>query len=99
MTAPIKTWNAEEIAQLLAEGSDFTFPVPGDSTEAHTVKLLCKDAAGNEIECEVTDFYVTTNILVRYWNNKGLFFGSIGGVLALAAGLIVLLAKKKKKEQ
>ncbi len=99
MTAPLKTWNAEQIAQLLADRADFTFPVSGDSTEAHSVKFLCKDAAGNETVVEVDNFYVTTNILVRYWNNKGLFFGSIGGVLALAAGLIVLLAKKKKKEQ
>ncbi len=98
MTAPIKTWNAEEIAGLLAEGFDFTFAVPGDSTEAHTVRFLCKDAAGNETQVEVTDFYVTTNILVRYWNNKGLFFGTTGGALAIAAGVLVLLAKKKKKQ-
>ncbi len=99
MTAPIKTWNTEQIAQLLAERGDFTFPVPGDSTEAHTVKFLCRDAAGNETELEVTNFYVTTNIMVRYWNNKGLFFGSIGGILAVVAGMFVLLTKKKKKAQ
>ena len=94
MTTPIKTWNAEEIAQILADRSDFTFPVSSDSTEAHTVKFLCRDAAGNESELEITNFYVTTNIMVRYWNNKGLFFGSTGGVLAIALGLIVLLKKK-----
>lgn len=97
MTAPLKTWNAEEIAQLLADRADFTFSVPGDTTEAHTAKFICRDAAGNETEVEVTNFYVTTNILVRYWNNKGLFFGSMGGVLAAVAAVVALLAKKKKK--
>ena len=96
MQTPVRTWNAEEIAQLLAEGADFTFPVPGDSTEAHTVKFVCTDAAGNETVVEVSDFYVTTNLWVRYWNNKGLFFGSIGALAAFAAGIIVLLTKKKK---
>ncbi len=96
MSTPVRTWNAEEIAQLLAEGADFTFPIPGDSTEAHAVKFVCTDAAGNVTELEVSDFYVTTNLWVRYWNNKGLFFGSIGALAAFAAGLIVLLTKKKK---
>lgn len=96
MSTPVRTWNAEEIAQLQAEGADFTFPISGDSTEAHTAKFVCRDAAGNETELEVSDFYVTTNLWVRYWNNKGLFFGSIGALAAFAAGLIVLLTKKKK---
>lgn len=98
MTTPIKTWNAEEITTILAERSDFTFAVPGDSTEAHTVRIICKDAAGNEAELDVSDFYVTTNMLVRYLNNKGVFYGSIAGLLAVVTGFIVLLAKKKKKD-
>ena len=46
---------------------------------------------------EVEDFYVTTNLWVRYYTNKPLFFGSIGGVI-LIAGLAVALVVIKKKQ-
>lgn len=48
----------------------------------------------------VKDFFVTTNLWVRYYTNKPLFFGSIGGVILLG-GLIVFLVvfKKRKKEE
>ena len=95
---PYKTWTTEEI-ESIAENGEFTFDIAGDSTSAHRVKIVSVDAAGNEQVKEITDFFVTTNIWVRYYNNKGLFFGSIGGVIFLA-GLIVFLVvwKKKKKE-
>ena len=96
---PYKTWTTEEIESIIAENGEFTFDIAGDSTSAHRVKIVSVDAAGNEQVKEITDFFVTTNIWVRYYNNKGLFFGSIGGVIFLA-GLIVFLVvwKKKKKE-
>lgn len=94
-----KSWNAEEIAAIIAENGDFTFDIAGDSTSAHKVKIVAVDAAGNEQVEEITDFFVTTDIWVRYYNNKPLFFGSIAGVIVLA-GLIVFLVvyKRKKKE-
>ena len=95
-----KSWSAEEISAIIAENGEFTFDVAGDSKSAHKVKIVCTDAAGNEQVEEITGFYVTTDILVRYYNNKALFFGSIAGVFVLA-GFIVFLAvyKKKKKEK
>ena len=50
------------------------------------MKIVCTDAAGNEQTEEITNFYVTTNLFVRYYNNKPLFFGSIA-------------AKKKKNDK
>lgn len=99
-TTPYKTWNAEEIAEILAGNGEFTFDVSGDSTSAHYVRVVCTDAAGNETSEEFTDFFVTTNLWVRYYNNKPLFFGSIGGVILLA-GLVVFLVvwKRRKKEE
>lgn len=89
-----KTWTAEEIAAIVADQGEFTFDIPGDSTGAHQVKIVCTDAAGNEQTEEITNFYVTTNLFVRYYNNKPLFFGSIAAVaIALAAG------KKKKNDK
>lgn len=94
-----KTWNEKEIADIIAKKGEFTFDVSGDSTGAHKVKVVCTDAAGNEQVEEITDFYVTTNLFVRYYNNKALFFGSIGGVILIAGLAIALVVAKKKKKQ
>lgn len=92
-----RSWGEEEIAGILAKNSGFSFDVSGESTKAHKVKIVCTDAAGNVTVEEITNFYVTTDMFVRYFNNKPLFFGSIGGVVA-AAGLIVFLIVKKRKK-
>ena len=41
---------------------------------------------------------VSTNMFVRWYANKPLFWGSVGGVgvLGIGAGLLVFLKKKKK---
>ena len=92
-----KTWTAEEIAAIVADQGEFAFDIPGDSTGAHQVKIVCTDAAGNEQTEEITNFYVTTNLFVRYYNNKPLFFGSIAAVVVIAGVVIALAAGKKKK--
>ena len=92
-----KTWTAGEIAAIVADQGEFTFDIPGDSTGAHQVKIVCTDAAGNEQTEEITNFYVTTNLFVRYYNNKPLFFGSIAAVVVIAGVVIALAAGKKKK--
>ena len=94
---PYKTWTTEEIESIIAENGEFTFDIAGDSTSAHRVKIVSVDAAGNEQVKEITDFFVTTNIWVRYYNNKGLFFGSIGGVILLAGLIVFWVGWKKKK--
>ena len=91
------TWTAEEIAAIVADQGEFTCDIPGDSTGAHQVKIVCTDAAGNEQTEEITNFYVTTNLFVRYYNNKPLFFGSIAAVVVIAGVAIALAAGKKKK--
>ncbi|MGN0492055.1 MAG: hypothetical protein ACI4F7_00250, partial [Acutalibacteraceae bacterium] len=94
------SWTGDTLDTFINSGEDFTFNVNGDSTEAHTVKVIATDAAGNVYEEDVSDFYVTTNLWVRYYNNKPLFFGSIAGVL-VAAGLIIFLVvfKRRKNEE
>ncbi len=94
-----KNWTDEELENLIADGGNFTFNILGDSISAHTVEVVAADAAENEYVEEITDFYVTTNILVRYYNNKILFFGSIGGLILIAFGIIVLVVLKKRKTE
>ena len=43
-----KTWTAEEVAAIVANQGEFTFDIPGDSTGAHQVKIVCTDAAGKK---------------------------------------------------
>lgn len=95
---PYATWDAEEISDIITTNGDFSFDIAGDSRGAHKVKIVATDAAGNVQEIEVSNFYVTTDLLVRYYNNKPLFFGSIAGVIVLFGLIIFLVVRKRKKE-
>lgn len=95
---PFVEWTAEEIAEILSGKGEFTFTVAGDSKEAHSVKIVAKDAAGNEEIAEIKDFYVTTDVFVRFFNNKPLLYGSTA-TLVLLAGLALFLILKKKKDE
>lgn len=92
-----KTWTGEELDLLVAEGGNISFTINGDSLNAHNVKIICRDSAGNETTKEMNDFYVTTNLWVRYYNNKLLFFGSIGGGFLLIAAITLLIVFKKRR--
>ncbi len=94
-----KTWTAEEISKILAEGGEFTFDIAGDSTQEHNLKIVCKDAADNTQIEEITGFFVTTNLWVRYYNNKPLFYGSICGVLTCIGVASFVITKKKKRQE
>lgn len=93
-----QTWNADEIAAIIANNESFNFEILG-STNAHKLKIVCVDAAGNEYVEEITDFFVTTNLFVRYYNNKPLFFGSIIGIFAIIGCIIFVVYRKRKKEE
>lgn len=96
-TSPYKTWSAEEIADILSGNGTFSFDIPGDVTSSHDVKIVAVDASGNEQTEEVNSFFVTTNLLVRYVNNKPVFYGSIGGMILLI-GLTLFIILRKKDE-
>ena len=91
-----KTWDAKEIADILGKNGEFTFDVSGNSTRAHKVTVGFTDAAGNKITKEIKDFYVTTNLFIRYYNNKLLFFGSIAGFLLIVGVIVYAIVRKKK---
>lgn len=107
--AEYKTWSAEELEEIIKNGGNFSFDIAGDSTDAHNLVVYAIDAAGNgekisdtELPAnaeEVEDFYVTTNLWVRYYTNKPLFFGSIAGVIVLAGLIVFLVVWKKKKNE
>lgn len=107
--AEYKTWSAEELEEIIKNGGNFSFDIAGDSTDAHNLVVYAIDAAGNgekisdtELPAnaeKVEDFYVTTNLWVRYYTNKPLFFGSIAGVIVLSGLIVFLVVYKKKKNE
>lgn len=96
---PYQEWTAEEVAEILSGKGEFTFTIAGDTKEAHRVKVVAKDAAGNEEIKEAKDFYVTTDLWIRFFNNKPLFYGSMAAVVLLLGLVLFLLLKKKKEEE
>lgn len=80
-----------------AEGENFTFAIQS-SNDLQDVKITAVDAAGNELSKEVKELLVSTNPIVRWYNNKPLFAGSLGGIggLGVAIAALVIFRKQKK---
>ena len=64
---------------------------------AQNIEVTVIDAAGNAASQQLTNVRVNANAFVLFYLNKPLFFGTLGGSAALAAGLWWFLAGKKKK--
>ena len=80
-----------------------------EKNSAQRIRIVVEDLAGNKTDTDPDDFVcayefnksvtVSTNIFVRWYANKGLFWGSIGGGIAGIGGLGVFLASKRKKKE
>ena len=79
-----------------------------EKNSAQHVSFILTDKAGNVTESDAEGFSVpyalekdvtvSTNLFVRWFANKPLFFGGIGGGFAVLGGLGALVALKKKKK-
>lgn len=79
-----------------AEGENYTFDIQSLNSKQN-VKIIAVDAAGNELSKKVNGILVSTNPIVRWYNNKTLFMGSIGGVGSLVAVITALVLVRKRK--
>lgn len=105
--------NGEEYDKITDFSSDMNnykgaFEI-SESKADQTIRLVVEDMAGNITDTDDGGFSsaysfnktitLSTNPFVRWYANRPLFFGSIGGgvgVIGLAAGLLIFFKKKKK---
>ena len=97
----VKSWTGAELDEVIRNGGNLSFDIAGDSTAAHDLVIYAVDAAGNGQKMSETElpanaehienFYVTTNLWVRFYTNKPLFFGTVGGSVLLIGLLIFLI--------
>ena len=104
----------EEEASDLDHGDRNTFNgefLLQQSNEAQTLTFHAYDLAGNETDTRNETFSgqnlytyyktitLSTDFFVRWYANKGVFYGSIGGGVGGAAALAILIAAIKRKKK
>ena len=82
-----------------------------EMSDTQTIQLKVTDLAGNVVDTNsdkftTGDLYefnnkvtVSTNMFVRWYANKALFFGSIIGVVAVLGGIYFFFIKKRKNDE
>ena len=99
-----QTYKAEELAEI----DGIIDVVIASANNFQEIEVTASDAAGNVLgQKEVNDkgqpvtlsVLVTPNIVVQYYMNKPLFFGSIIGVLVIAGVIIFLVVRKSRKNE
>ncbi|GGA79649.1 InlB B-repeat-containing protein [Ornithinibacillus halotolerans] len=95
--ADVKIQVNDEEVEYTVEGDNYIFDI-NNSNSTQDITITATDAAGNEMTTDVKEVLVTTNLLVRWYNNKPVFIGSLGGigVLALATAAYFVYRRKDK---
>ena len=92
----LQTWEREEIKDALGE---IQSNVPG-SNSRQDITIAIKDIAGNENQYEISNFLITQNKWIQFYNNKKAVVGTIGGAgIMLAVVCMVLLARGRKSKK
>lgn len=92
--------SGDELAEALANGN-ITFEL-GEGLYQN-VQIICEDYAGNIVGAETDEIYsnvsISSSAFMIFWANKPLRWGSIAGVIFLAAAIVFLVIFKKRKQE
>lgn len=69
----------------------------GSSHRWQSLKVTAYDAAGNRQELKKIKFLITANPFIQFFMNKKLFYGSMGSLVLIWAGVWYLLSMKYRK--
>lgn len=92
---------------IRAEDGIISRKIPS-SDRYQTIRITATDAAGNVLGQEepgdegvdiVMSVLVTSNVMIQFFMNKPLFYGTIIGLLALILLIVILIKRKKKQDQ
>lgn len=102
----------EEIKDFSGDPNNYNGVITiGEATRAQSVRIVIEDLAGNITDTDSEGFVsaytmvksvlVSTSFFARFYGNKPLFWGTVGGVLFLAAftGIIIPLIKRRKEKE
>lgn len=79
------------------QGDTFNLKVP-ESTKRQNISITATDSAGNKAQMKISNFLVSSNAFVRWYNNTPLFIGTIIGAVVLIAAIVMLFVFFRKKK-
>lgn len=99
VTPETKIYLNESEVQYKSEDKNCILTIPS-AGKRQSLRIVATDAAGNEQSVTVSDFLVSTNLFVRWYNNLPLFIGTLAilGTLAVLTVVLLVIRRKKKKE-
>ena len=89
------TYHASEVAR---EDGRIRLMV-GNDRRWQNIRVTAYDAAGNKGQLETGRFLITPDLLVQFFMDKKLFYGSMGGMVVLWAGTWHILFRRKRLQR
>lgn len=100
----------DEITDFTGDQNNYSGQfVIGEQANAQSVQIVVTDLSGNVTDTGAEDYtpafkfnnsvIVSTNMFVRWYADKAMFWGSIGGAVFVVGGLCFLLMAKQKKSK
>lgn len=93
----VKVYLNDKLVKCNVNGDNYSFDISAKNT-SQNIKVVATDEAGNKLVQEVKNFYVTTNLFVRFYANKPLFIATIAGAALLITGITIFSFYRKKKK-
>ena len=77
------------------DGDNYVIAIPESNTK-QKISVIAKDAAGNISKYDISDLLITSNAIVRWYNNKPVFWTSIGcgSIVIVLIGVLIGLLRR-----